>query len=145
MLHNKRARALIIVLGLACAVILALVVVTRVMALQVRILTNPTVLTVNAGTTRDVTLPLNKVVSISISETGGGSSGSAFIVVHLDATDWAWVGRNGDGTYTCSCGTKEIGRVMCTSVAGQTVKVKDLSGGVTFTAGGSPMRVLIHY
>jgi hypothetical protein len=145
MLHSKRARALIIALGLACAVILALVIAARVMALQVRILTNPTVMTIAASGTTSVALPLNKVVSISISETGGGSSGSAFIVAHWDATDWAWVGRNGNGSYTCSCGTKEIGRVMCTSVTGQTVKVKDLSGGVTFTAGGSPMRVLIHY
>jgi hypothetical protein len=136
---------LIIFLGLACAVILALALVTRVLALQVRILTNPTTLIVNAGSTKDITLPLNRVCSVSISETGGGSSGSAFIVAHRDATDWAWVGRNGDGTYANSCGTKEIGRVMCTSIAGQTVKVKDLSGGITFTAGSSPMRVLIHY
>jgi hypothetical protein len=145
MLYNKRARGLIIVLGLACAVILAVVVVTRVMALQLRTLTNPTVLTVNAGASRDVTLPLNRVCSVSISETGGGSSGSGFLVVLCNGQRWAWTGFNGDGTPGHGAGVTAPGTVMCFSVTGQTAKIKDLNGGVTFTAGTTPMRVLIHY
>jgi len=145
MLHNKRARTLIIVLGLACAVLLALVVVTRVLALQVRILTNPTTLTVNAGTTRDVTLPLSRPIPICISETGGGSSGSAFVVVFCEGATWGWSGRNGDGTVASGVTVTAPGTSICRTMVGQYVKVKNVSGGVTFVAGATPMRVLIHY
>jgi hypothetical protein len=145
MLHNKRARALIIVLGLACAVVLALVVVSRVMALQVRILNNPTVLTVNAGTTRDVTLPLNRAVPISIAETGSGSTGSAFVTTVCTGTNWAWAGLNGDGTKAGGQTVTTVGTTMCKTMVGQYVKIKNVSGGVTFVAGTTPMRVLIHY
>jgi hypothetical protein len=145
MLHNKRARALIIVLGLACAVVLALVVVSRVMALQVRILNNPTVLTVNAGGTTSVTLPLNRAVPISIAETGSGSSGSAFIVADCSGGTWAWAGLNGDGTKAGGQTVTTVGTAMCKTMVGQYARVKDLNGGVTFVAGTTPMRVLIHY
>jgi hypothetical protein len=145
MLHNKRARALIIVLGLACAVILALVVVSRVMALQVRLLTTPTVLTVNAGTTRDVTLPLDRATPISISETGSGSSGSGFITAVCSGAKWGWAGLNGDGTKAYGQSITAVGTTMCRTMTGQYVKTKNVSGGLTFVAGTTPMRVLIHY
>jgi hypothetical protein len=146
MLHTKRVRTLTIFAGLACAAVLALLIVPRVLAMQTLLVPSPYVFTVNAGATKAVALPLNKPVSISISETGGGSSGTATMLAICTGGQWGWLGRNGNGTLAQGMGGTTVGGVMCSSVTGQTVKVNSLSGGVLFgNATANPLRAYIHY
>jgi hypothetical protein len=146
MLHNKRVRTLTIFAGLACAAVLALLIVPRVLAMQTLLVPSPYVFTVNAHTSKAVTLPLDTPVSISISETGGGSSGTATIVAICTWGQWGWIGLNVNGTVAKGGGVTMIGTLMCLSALGQTVKVNNLSGGILFgNTNVYPMRAYIHY
>jgi hypothetical protein len=165
MLHNKRARALIVVLGLACAAVLAVTLVTRAPATQSVSSPNGIVISVGPGTPsdpakqKDFTIPLNTPVFISL---GGKIYGSpspydpvktraGWAVVFCNGTYWNWVGEN-------SAGTIQTGRrlskgaidlyVQPLSWWGASVAVVNNSGGLrllTRTYDSGPVSLYYHY
>jgi len=148
MLHNKRARGLIIVLGLACAVVLALMLATRGTAVQTFSLQNAsafTTFTVGGGGTVYKTLPLNTSVSISISGMGATTGGAASIVACCDGVAWSWIGLNGDGTVAKGNNVTTVGALMCDTKAGQTIKVNNVSGSIKIAAPTDTGRIYLNY
>ena len=105
------------------------------------------VLTVAGGTALDRALPLNTPVSISISETGGGSSGTATIVACSDGTAWSWIGLNGTGAVAKGVNVATANTAMSTTGAGQWVHTVSAAAGtvrISSTA-ATPVRAYINY
>jgi hypothetical protein len=149
MLYNKRARGLIIVLGLACAVVLALMLATRGTAVQTFSLQNAQAFSTFVYGGGDVlkTLPLNTPVSISISGMSATTGGMATIVACCDGVAWSWIGCKGDGTIAKGNNVATVGTVMCDTKAGHTVKVNNVSGQIRISvaSGSSAGRIYVNY
>jgi hypothetical protein len=148
MLYNKRARGLIIVLGLACAVVLALMLATRGTAVQTFSVQNAqafTTFTIGGGGTVYKTLPLNTPVSISISGMSATTGGMATIVACCDGVAWSWIGLKGDGTIAKGNNVTTVGALMCDTGAGQTIKVNNVSGGIKIEAPAYTGRIYVNY
>jgi hypothetical protein len=132
-------------------VALTLVLVTRGGAITTQTAPNGVAFTVAGGTALDWALPLNTPVSISISETGGGSSGTASIVACSDGTAWSWIGLHGitvGGSYVArGVGVTTTNVPMAYATTGHRVLTVSAAAGtvrISSTA-ATPVRVYIHY
>jgi hypothetical protein len=151
MLHNKRARALIVVVCLVCAAGLAAVFVTRAAAVHTIWVPNASAFGATAGFLLPArALPLNTPVSISISgqKPTAGGGGTATIVACCDGTAWSWVGFNGNGTVAKGQNLAAAGTVMCSTGAGHYVKISSTpTGKIGFAvaAGSGTAHIYIQY
>jgi hypothetical protein len=151
MLHNKRARALIVVVGLACAAVLAVVLVTRALATQSVASPNAVVMTIETWTSRNWTMPLNTPVFIGI----GGKSHYvdvlyvAWSAVFCNGTYWNWVTQGPAGTVVKKNKYQHSGvGLTFVSFANAGVGTQNNAGGLKFHCSGDtpgPMYVYIHY
>ncbi len=147
-MRSKRGRVLIGVLVVAAVVALTVIMVSRGGAVTTQTAPNGSAFTVASGGYVVSTLPFNTPVSISISETGMGSSGTGTIVACCDGTGWSWVGLNGNGTVAKGNNVIAVGTVMCTTGFGQSVKLLVTATGqiqIVSNTGTGPVRVYIHY
>jgi hypothetical protein len=145
---NTRAKALCIGLVVIAAVLLTVVVVSRGGAVSTQTAPNGMAFTVNAVTSSYPYLPLRTPVSISISDSGGGSFGTGSIVACCDGTSWSWIGLNGTGSPTRGYNAKTYGTYMCMSgVTGQYVRLYTATTGRLWIQNASayPVRVYIHW
>ena len=150
-MRSKRGRVLIAVLVVASIVALTVIMVSRGGAVTVQIAPTGSTFTVAAGANLVRGLPLNTPVSISISETGGGSSGTATIVACSDGTAWSWIGLNGitvGGSYVArGVNVATANTAMSTTGAGQWVHTVSAAAGtvrISSTA-ATPVRAYINY
>ena len=148
-MRSKTGRTLIAVLAVVGVVVLTLVLVTRGGAVTVQMAPNGSVLTVAANTNVVRALPLNTPVSINISETGGGSSGTASIVACSDGVAWSWVGLNGTGTNRLTTGSGVVAAntimALATATGHRVLTVSPGAGTIRILAVTTPTRVYIHY
>jgi hypothetical protein len=157
MLHNKRARALIVVVGLACAAVLAVVLVTRALATQSVSSPNGASFTVNKGSSLNYTIPLNTPVFIL---TAGKSDQlwqgqpihvAAWSAVFCNGTYWNWVGERCGSGAVVSKGRRYQYTGVGISVAGYSgagVYMQNNTGGLKFSVdldAGGPMYAYIYY
>jgi hypothetical protein len=162
MLHNKRARALVVVLGLVCAGVLAVTLITRALATQSVSSPNAIQITVGPGTPSnparqtDFTIPLNTPVFICLggkifNTSEGVKTRAGWAVVFCNGTYWNWVGENSAGTILTgrrlSKGTIDM-YVHPLSWFGASVAVVNNSGGLrllTRTYDSGPVSLYYHY
>jgi hypothetical protein len=156
MLHNKRARVLIIVLGLVCAAVLATVLGTRGLATQGVAVPNVAAYTVQGGTSRNIAIPLNTPVFIgaagkSYASGYGTATRTDWVVVCCDGTYWNWIGGGLVGYVRKGNKVQYAGSpILIVGHGSMTVKAYNNSGGLTLSCGISasqpgPMYVYIHW
>ena len=145
-MRSKRGRVLIAVLVSASIVALTVIMVSRGAAVTTQIAPTGSVFTVPAAANVVRALPLNTPVSISVSETGGGSTATTTIVACSDGTAWSWVGLNGNGAVAQGHNVVAVNAPMCTTLAGPYVlTVSAALGQIRVVAGASTARVYIHW
>lgn len=148
-MRSKRGRVLIAVLVVAGIVALTVIMVSRGGAVTMQVAPTGYTATVAAGGYLIKQLPLNTPVSVSISETGGGSSGSATMVCCSDGTAWSWIALNGYGTSVTRYGpvaTTNFLMAIATSAGHRVLTVSAAAGTVRIVSGATaPTRVYIHY
>jgi len=147
-MRSTRGRVLIAVLGVVCAALLILLMVSRGGAVTTQTAPTGSAFSVGTGAYAVSTLPFNTPVSISISETGSGSSGTASIVACCDGAAWSWIGLNGNGTVARGNNAVATGTTMCATSYGQSVKLLTTPTAqiqIVSSVGSGPVRVYIHY
>jgi hypothetical protein len=157
MLHDKRARALILVLGLVCAGLVAAGLVSRAVATQSLSSPNGVSFTVNKGSSVNYAITLNTPVFIL---TAGKSDQlwqgqpihvAAWSAVFCNGTYWNWVGEICGSGGVVSKGRRYQYTGVGISVAGYSgagVFMQNNTGGLKFsvdTDAGGPMYVYIYY
>jgi len=147
-MFNNRAKALCIGLVLIGIVLFAVVMVSRGAAVSTQTAPNGFATTVNAGTAPVYYLPLRTPVSISISDSGGGSFGTGSIHACCDGVSWSWIGLHGTGALARGYNAKTAGTVMCGTGSGsQYVRLYSATLGriQAYNASSYPMRVYINW
>jgi hypothetical protein len=147
MLHNKRARSIIIVVGLACAGVVAVVLATRGLATQGVAVPNVMVFTVSGSTPVYKVLPLNTPVSISIAgRDAAGKTRAAWVVACCENGAWSCIGQQSDGGIRKGNKVTTFPAILTTYSAGSGTGVIAVDGaGKIRLAPSYPMRVYINY
>jgi len=148
MLRNQRARALMVVLGLALALVVVCVLVTRGSAITVQQAPYATTLTMNPSTSYVVAVPLRQPVTIAISDSGGGSYGTGQITACCDGVSWSWIGLNGNGSLAKGGNVKVALTPMCFAYSpNQKVRVYSPTTGTIqfYNAYTYPMRCYVEW
>jgi len=143
MLHNKRARVLIIVLGLVCAAVLAATLVTRALATQTVTTPNGVTFVIARGTLKDWTIPLNTPVFIgaggrSMPDVGPGGTRAAWAVVFCNGQYWNAVGQGSIGE------VRKLRRAVPSSIVGTVLGFGGFTIAITNTSGGLRMSSSLH-
>ncbi len=147
-MRSKRGRVLIAVLVVASIVALTVIMVSRGSAVTSQVAPTGYTATVAASGYLVKALPLNTPVSVSISETSGGSSGSATMVCCSDGAGWSWIALNGYGTTVTRAGpTAASGTLMmlATATGNRVLTYSAGAGQIRIVSSTTPTRVYIHY
>jgi len=147
MLRNQRARALMVALGLALALVVVGALVTRGGAVTVQQAPYGSAFTVNPGTTYNMAVLLRTPVTIVISDSGSGSYATGHITACCDGVSWSWVGLHGSGALARGGNAKTVGTVMCTAYTNQYVRLLSPTAGTVqfWNASSYPVRVFVQW